>query len=327
MIHRYIRYLLHNQLIFALNIIILGWLIVELRDILVIVFISYIIMATLLPMVNFLHRKKVPKVLAVVITYVVTLIILAFIIFPLIPFFTAQIETLILSFPKYLNDSARLLHIHIRQDQIQSFLSSRFETISENAFMVTTTVIGRIFSLLTVFVISFYLLLTHDGIQKNLVSAFSKNSQTKALDAIKRVDEKMGDWMRGQLVLSLFVGVLTWIALFAIGFKFALPLAVIAGILEIVPTLGPILSAIPAVIVALSISPTSAIIVVVIYIAVQTIESNILVPRIMNRAVGLNPVAIILAIIIGGQLLGIAGALLSIPFLSLITVLYNSIKE
>jgi len=108
---------------------------------------------------------------------------------------------------------------------------------------------------------------------------------------------------------------------------FALPLAVLAALLEIVPTIGPILAAIPAVIVAFTISPNMALIVVVIYVVVQVLENNLLVPRIMQRAVGLNPIVVIIGIIVGGQLLGIMGALLSVPFISLIVVIFKNVKE
>ena len=104
-----------------------------------------------------------------------------------------------------------------------------------------------------------------------------------------------------------------------------MPLAVIAGLLEIVPTIGPIIAAIPAIIVALNISFPMALIVGVAYFLIQLLENNILVPRIMQRAVGLNPIVIIIGIIIGGKLLGVPGALLAIPFISLLVVIYRNI--
>lgn len=127
--------------------------------------------------------------------------------------------------------------------------------------------------------------------------------------------------------MSLNIGFFTWIALSLVGLNYALPLALLAGFLEIVPTIGPILAAIPAVIVALTISPTMGLVVTGIYIVIQLLENNIIVPKIMQHAVGLNPVVIIIAILVGAELLGITGALLSLPFVSFVTVIFNSLQN
>ena len=108
---------------------------------------------------------------------------------------------------------------------------------------------------------------------------------------------------------------------------FALPLAVAAGILEIIPTAGPILASIPAIIVALTVSPTLALVVAISYFIIQIIENNILVPKIMERSVGLNPVVVILAILVGGTLMGVVGALLAIPFLSALIIILVSAED
>jgi predicted PurR-regulated permease PerM len=108
---------------------------------------------------------------------------------------------------------------------------------------------------------------------------------------------------------------------------FALPLAVLAGLFEIVPTVGPIISAVPAIVVGLTISPNMAIIIIVSYIFIQMIENHLLVPRIMQRAVGLNPVIVIIGVIVGNTLLGIPGALLSVPFISLLFLIYKNLDE
>jgi len=123
-----------------------------------------------------------------------------------------------------------------------------------------------------------------------------------------------------------FIGSLTWIVLTLMHIPYALPLAVLAGLLEIIPTIGPIISAVPAVIVGLSISPTLAFAAVIGYILIQAIENNFLVPIIMQNAVGLNPIIVILAIVIGSKLMGIAGALLAIPFVSFLLVVFQNIE-
>ena len=129
-----------------------------------------------------------------------------------------------------------------------------------------------------------------------------------------------------QVVLSLTIGVITWLALTILGIPFALPLAILAGFLEIIPTLGPIIAAIPATIVALAISPVMALSVIAVYIVIQLTENNFLVPKIMQKAVGLNPVVIIIAILVGSNLFGVIGALLSIPFVSAAIIVFRALK-
>ncbi len=127
--------------------------------------------------------------------------------------------------------------------------------------------------------------------------------------------------------MCLFIGTLTWIGLSILQLPYVLPLALLAGILEIIPTLGPILSAIPAAAVAFTISPTLGFAVIIFYILLQMLENQVLVPKIMEKAVGLNPVIVILGVMIGGNLMGISGALLAIPFMSFLIVLFNSLNS
>lgn len=325
--HKFIQYLLKNQVIFALFLLVLGWLVIELRGILISLFISYIFMAALTPYVEFLQKKGFPKMFAVLITFIGILLLILLIVLPLIPFFVSQIKLLISGLPEYIDQSARSLGFSIDQKQIQELVSKELNSIGRNAFAVTTRVFGGIFSTLTVLVVSFYLLMEHNKFKVWLTSFFHVDSQNRILTILNQVDDKLGAWLRGQIVLSLFIGVITFISLAIIGLPNALSLALIAGILEIIPTLGPILSSIPAIIIALTISPGMAVVIIVLYIIIQMLENNLLVPKIMQRAVGLNPVVVIIGVVIGTSLLGVAGALLSIPFIALLAVLYRGFSS
>lgn len=284
-------------------------------------------MAAILPIVNFLRKRRVPKLLAVLIPYFVILLLLVILIIPLVPFVLQQFKSLLIGFPKYLNQSANILGMRIDIKQVQGYLNSQMSTIGNNAFQVTTTVFGGIITLITISIVSLYLLLYNDSFKKNFARLFHRDQHEKVLNTVSLINEKLGAWLQGQIILSVCIGVLTWLALMLLNFPYSLPLAVLAGILEIVPTLGPTLAAIPAVIVALTISPTMALVIVVTYTLIQTLEGQLVVPQIMRRAVGLNPVAVILGVTIGANLMGIVGALLSIPFISFIIVIYKSVEE
>jgi len=164
-----------------------------------------------------------------------------------------------------------------------------------------------------ILVISFYLTVQEKGVKRFIMSLTPAKHQSYLSSLIERIQRKMGGWLRGQLLLMLIVGILTYIALRLIGLKYALVLALIAGILEIVPYIGPIISAIPAVILGFVQSPFLALLVIILYILIQQIESQIIAPQVMRRAVGLNPIITIIAILIGAKLAGILGIILAVP--------------
>jgi predicted PurR-regulated permease PerM len=327
MLQRFFGFLLKNQVLFALFIILLLWFLFQVRDILVTLFLAYIIMASMLPISEFLRRRKVPKVLSVFIPYFALVLFLFLLIFPLVPFVASQIESLIQGFPKYLDRSAATFGVSIDPKQLQGYLNGQLSAASSSAFEVTTRVFGGIFTIVTIFIVSLYLLLYHEQFKKFIAHMFHKQHHERVLKIVGLVNEKLGAWLQGQAILSLFIGLITWGALTLLGIPFALPLALLAAMLEVVPTLGPTLAAIPAVIVALTISPTMALVVAATYILIQMLENQILVPKIMERAVGLNPVIVIIGVSIGANLMGIVGALLAIPFISFCIVIYKAVSQ
>lgn len=321
------HYLLNNQVIFALVIIGLLWIVFQLREILVSIFIAYILMAAIMPLVSFLQRHKFPKILAVSIPYFSILTAIFMLVVPLVQLFFPQVQSFIAGLPVFLNQSANLFGLSIDPKDIQLYLSGELASLGRNAFSVTSKIFGSVLATISVFFISFYFLMYHEAFKRWVASLFHKNTREKVVETMQLIDEKLGAWFRGEAMLMFSIGFMTWLALTIINMPYALPLAVIAGFLEIVPTLGPTLAAIPAVVVALTISPTLALTVVVIYIIIQQLENSLLVPKIMQRAVGLNPVMVIIAIMIGGNLMGVIGALLAIPFFTFLLLLFNGINE
>jgi len=321
------HFLLRNQVILALVLAASVWTVYQLRDILVSIFIAYVLMAALIPIVNFLRNHGFPKILAVFIPYVTILTAIFLLVVPSVQLFLPQVQSFISGLPLLLNQSGHIFGLSIDPKDVQAYLTGEFTSIGRNAFTVTGKIFGSVFATLSVFFISFYFLMYHDLFKQWVGRLFHKDSRDKVVETMKLVDEKLGAWFRGEVVLMLSIGFMTWVGLSLISMPYALPLAVIAGFLEIVPTLGPTLAAIPAVIVALTISPPLALTVVVIYIIIQQLENTLLVPKVMQRAVGLNPVFVIIAIMIGGNLMGVIGALIAIPFVSFLVVIFNSVNE
>lgn len=320
-------YLHKNQFVTALFIIVLGLFLIKIKEILIILFISYIVMTAFRPAVLFLNKRRVPYVISVLVPYIILCTLLIILILPLFPFFVAQIQSLLNNFPVFLQKSGQALGLKIDYSNANSSVNSFLKTIGGNLFFITGQVFGGIISVTTIIVISFYLLLYHDKFEKLIVHLFPQNKKQQTKEAFLKIEEKLGKWLRGQLILSLLIGILSWIFLRFIGMEYAFPLAFIAGTLEIIPMIGPVIAAVPAAIVALTISPGLAVAVLIGYIVIQTIESNIFVPKIMQSAVGLNPVLIITAILVGSNLLGVWGALLSVPFISVVTIILSEFKE
>ena len=325
--HRLIQYLLKNQVIFALFLLVTGWLAIQLRDIITSIFISYIIMAALIPLVSFLHKRGIPRLISVLIVYFGLLIVGVLIIFPLAFFGASQINSLIIGFPEYLGKTAKALGTSFDAAQVQNYITRELDIIGSNAFIVTQRVFGGIFSIFTILIVSFYLLLSHDTFKKQIVKFFHEKDRETAYKVFQNVDDKLGSWLRGQVILCTVIFSLTYFALSLIGIPNAFPLAILAGLLEAFPTIGPVLSAIPAVIVAFTISPAMVISVILVYIVIQLLENNLIVPKIMERAVGINPIIVIIGVTTGAALMGVIGALISIPFISFVVSLSTSIKE
>lgn len=326
MISAFITYLVKNQFVAGILFLAFAWLLYQIKEAIILLFASYIIMIALKPVVSWLQAKRFPRIAAIAVSYISVLLLLILLIFPLVPFFSEQINNLVINFPRFLDNAADAIGVELDSERMAQIIPTN--GIGQNVFAVAGGVFGGVFSVIAAFVISIYLSADYDSIKKGFLDFFPVKRRPKVDSIIVRVEDKLGAWFHGQIILSIFIGVVTWIALSLLQLgQYALPLAVLAGLLEIIPTVGPIIAAIPAVIIGLSISPTLALILVLVYAGIQLLENNVLVPRIMQRAVGLSPIAVILGITIGSKFFGIAGALLSIPFISLLIVIYKNIRE
>jgi predicted PurR-regulated permease PerM len=197
-------------------------------------------------------------------------------------------------------------------------LAGQLDSIPKVLGMIGSTV-GFFAVLIIMIVMSFYLLKERPRLHKNLIWLFGRTQTERQAELfVDRIEHQIGGWVRGEFALMLIVGLLTYLGLLLLNVSYALPLAIMAGLLEILPSIGPTLSAIPAVIIAfLTTSPTMAVAVLALYVLVQQLENSLIVPIVMKRAVGINPLATIVLILIGLRLGGIGGAALAIPlFLS-----------
>jgi predicted PurR-regulated permease PerM len=191
----------------------------------------------------------------------------------------------------------------------------------DTAIGVVTGIGAALFGVVATFVIGFYYLMEKQFFKRLLLQQLQPESRDRVNHIWNDVEAKVGDWLRGQLLLCLIIGIAAGIGYGSLGLRFWLLLAVFAGITELIPIIGPWIGGVPAFIVALLDSWEKAIIVAVFLVLLQFTENSILVPRIMRGAIGLSPLTVFLAVLVGGTYMGVLGALLALPFAAAIQVI------
>jgi len=277
------------------------------RDVVLIFFVALIIVSALSPVVDWLQNKKVPRILSTFLIFIIGLGLVVLLGYFIAPPLIREISELAISLPAYLSQ----LPFQIKADYIQNILEK------VPGFLITVP--SKISSIIVILIIAFYLLAQKHGIKKILKAFTPAKHQDYVLDLSDRIQKKISFWFLGQLTSCLFVGILTFIGLFLLKMPYALLLAIIVGISEIVP-FGPIIGFIPAAILGFAQSSLTGILVGILYLVIHQIENHIIVPQIMRKAVGLNPVAVILALLIGAKLAGILGLLIAIPATAALSV-------
>src|SRR3989338_369266 len=300
-----------------------------LKDVLIVFLFGLIIASAISPFSNWLDQKRFPRLWGVLALFLVVLGLLGLIASLVIPSITADIDQLITTLPTVFEKVSVSLE-NVQQgapvyldfvSEIQNILSgfsSYLQQSSQSVVGLVVGIFGGFISFLAVLVISFYLSVTKKGVESFLESVVPEKYESYVKDLWKRSERKVGLWLQGQLLLALIVGLVVYVGLSLMGIRFALIMGLLAFAFEIVPIVGPVLAAIPAVILAFLQGPAMGLWVVIFYVAVQQLENHILVPIVMGRTVGLNPVVVIIALLVGGNLAGIAGMILSIPVATVI---------
>jgi len=300
----------HRTIIFTVFFLLLLWFLYFIRDIITQFFIAILVMVTLNPFVIRLTKLKIPRPLAIVMVYILLFLGLGLLIAVIARPLVEQTANFASTLPAYLdtfNIPAFLQEGATRE--ITVFIG----TMPSQILRIGISAFSNVINIFTVLTFSFYLLLARQKLGGQLKSFFGSKKAQEIEVSVNEMEKKLGGWARGQLMLMFLVGLATFVGLKILGFPFVLPLSLLAGLLEIVPVLGPVLAAIPAIIIGLSISPLIGLAAVALSFLIQQLEANILVPKVMEKSLGLSPIITLLAIIIGLKTGSIVGALLSIP--------------
>ncbi|HEY1302803.1 MAG TPA: AI-2E family transporter [Vicinamibacterales bacterium] len=315
------------------------WALYLIRDTLLLVYVSILIAIGLSPLVETIEhhrvatRMRLPRWGAILIIYLLFLAALVSIGALILPPLVEQARDLWATAPDLLHRAQLWL--------IQRGLLSREITVIEavrqapvgGSDAVETLlgalwgIVGGVFGVVTILIVAFYMLVDSSNIVSTFVRAFPRAERARVSAACADVSAKVSAWLAGQLFLGLIIGSTAAIGLGVMGVPYFYVLALIAGVGELIPIVGPVLSAIPAIAVAFSVSPTRALGVLVFFIAQQQFENHVLVPRVMSRQVGVSPVIVIIALLIGGSLLGIVGAILAVPTAAILHVVYQKVTD
>jgi predicted PurR-regulated permease PerM len=319
--------------------VILTWLLFVVRNTLITVYISALFAMGISPLVKMIERQKVvrigqrlPRWFAILLIYAAIIGALVGIGMAVIPPLIDQAEQLWRNLPKWFAQAQDfLLRTGILRERltlseaVQQAPTADAGNLAGTIFGYVRNVVGGLFGFITILLLTFYMLVESRELFSFFVRLFPVRQRSRVGAISKTVTQKVSAWLGGQMLLSLIIGVTSAIALWAMGVPYFYVLALISAIGEMIPMVGPILAAIPAILVAATVSPGLAIGVAVFFIAQQQVENTVLVPKIMGRQVGLSAVTVIIALGIGSQLLGVIGAILSVPTAAIVQVLFDEL--
>lgn len=330
----------------ALAVVLCFWMLWTLRDLVLVIVTSVILASSIEPAVKWLGKYRIHRIPAVLSVYVALAGLFVGIFYAFVPPLVNEVVDFAGKVPglaKEINmslfggDSAAIQNGEIFfaqlgegasiQDLLKT-LSAISSGASHGIASAAGSVFGGFFSFVLVVVLSFYFAMQERGIENFLRIIIPFGREAYAIDLWERSKAKIGKWMQGQLLLGIMIFILVYLGLTIFGIPYALLLAFLAGALELIPVFGPIMSAIPGVLLAFSVGGTSlALVIAGFYLLVQQFESHLIYPLVVRKIVGVPPILVILALIIGAELAGFLGILISVPIAAAIMELVDDIEK
>ncbi len=328
-----------NATLLVVGVSLAFWLLYSFRSAIILLLIAAFLSTAFRPLVEWLFRRGIPRAWGVLIIFLLMIAAVVIVGFLLVPLLADQSANLALRLPtiyldfrtQWLTSPSRIIRLIAAQLPPVNVLVSPVPSTSEvnpldqvNALLGFTGKAGAgLLSFLAVFLLAYYWTLESERTLRGLLLWIPSGSRDSLRALIAEIEEKVGGFVRGQAVLCLAIGTAALIAYSIIGLPYALVLALLAGIFEAVPVVGPLLGALPAMLIALAIHPQLVAGVLVSTVIIQALENYILVPRIMKKVVGVNAIVSLLALITLSSLLGLVGALIAIPMAAIIQLLLD----
>lgn len=311
----------------------LVWALFLVRDALQLVYLSVMLALGFSPTVSWIEqrrwfgkKRRMPRWAAIAIFYVGLFAVMALLLEIILPPLIQQSSDLWSKLPEYLNQAQGWLVSHRLLRKAYTLAELVEKAPSPNAAVsgilgVVNRAVEFLLTGFTVLLLSLYLLVDGEGFYRGFVRWLPRDSRAQWLRVGADVGEKVGAWMVGQFILCVLIGTSAAIGFWIIGLPYFYVLALICGLGELIPMIGPIMAAIPAILVASTVGVNTAIIVTIYLFVQQQIENNLIIPRLMQKQTGINPILVMVAILIGGSLLGVLGALLAVPTAAVIQIL------
>ena len=307
------------------------------RDIVLVILAAVVIASAIEPVTKWFGKYRIHRLPAVVFIYLVLMTLFAGFLVFFVPTLVDQALTYINTIPSTINlsdvwnplrDNTFLSTASFSTQDIVNNLQQVIAGTSAGAFKTATFIFGGALSFLLIILLSFYLAVQEDGVSNFLRIITPVRKHKYVIDLWKRSQVKIGHWMQGQLLLGVIIGVLVYLGLMVLGVQHALLLAVIAACFELIPVFGPIMSSIPGVLIGLSTGGISeGLLVLGLYIIIYQFESNLLYPLVVKKIVGVSPILVILALVIGAKLAGFLGAVLAVPIAAALMELVNDVEK
>lgn len=306
-------------------------------DVLLLVFVSVLLASALEPIVGWLRDHlplgRATTIIVVYVAFFLTVLGLAFIV---VPAAVKQAEDIIAELPAFF-DQARAWAATLQPAALSRSVTALIDSVAgifapapppdpDDVVEVGTAVAEAAVSLVTMLTIVFFWLVEHARLQRYVLAFLPGERRGGARDAWNEIETRMGLWVRGQLILMGAIGVAAGTAYFLLGLPGALLLGLIAAVTEAIPIVGPLLGAIPAILVAATVSPELALVVALVYLVIQFVEGSVLVPLVMRNTIGISPLLVLVSLLVGGAVAGLVGAFLAVPIAASVEIVLSRLQ-
>ena len=305
------------------------YLLYAIRDILLWVVFALVISVLFNPAINFLHRRRIPRVLSVICVYLIVFGLMSLFTYLVVPLFAREIQQFLRAFPDYFERLSPILQqlgvqtFENVEGLIESF-GGTLEAMAANIFNALFAFFGGVFSTLFIVTTAFFLSLEGKIMEKVLIMLFPKKYEAAALHIWERSQKKVIGWFGARLLASLFVGVASYITFFVFDIRYPFTLALLAAVFNFIPYIGPLVMGVLLFVLVFPIDILKALFVLIAFTLIQQIDGSILSPILMKRITGLPPVLVLIALVVGAKLWGVLGALLVVP---LAGIIFEFLKE
>lgn len=293
------------------------------KNLILSLFVAFIIMSAVKPLTVFFMRKGVPRRPTIIAIFIAIIFIFISILVWVVPPFIQETALLIKHLPAMVGSINPMIRGYINIDSLSQYAPN----ITNQIVDLIRIIFSNVMFVVTTLFFSFYLTIEEGFIKNTLGYFLNEKDALKIAILVEKTEKRLGKWLLGEFALMVIIGSMTYVGLTLLGFKYALPLSLIAGLLEVVPNIGPILSTIPALIVGATQSYLLGFIAIGLYFIIQQLENHLIVPYVMKKAVGLSPVITLIALIVGGQLFGVLGMILAIPLALLLDTFFTEMRK